>query len=148
MKIIVITEHNELDAYQNYMEALVNDGKDYSPVVEMMLESMKLARKHPEHIETETDGFQTVEVQTTEYGGCEFRAEYDSETMVKLMNLMTEHRDGCPLDSFWFGNLHWFHWHHQGDDWHRRQEERSLCPGAEGTGKGGCLVNRVGGTVY
>ena len=93
MKIIVITEHNELDAYQNYMEALVNDGKDYSPVVEMMLESMKLARKHPEHIETETDGFQTFEVQTTEYGGCEFRAEYDSETMVKLMNLMTEHRD-------------------------------------------------------
>lgn len=93
MKIIVITEHNELDAYQNYMEALVNDGKDYSPVVEMMLDGLKQARLHPEHVETETDGFQTVEVQTTEYGGCEFRAEYDSETMVKLMNLMTEHRD-------------------------------------------------------
>ena len=94
MKIIVITEHNELDAYQGYIQALVNDGKeDIAPVAEVMLESMKQARQHPEHIESETDGFQTFEVQTTEYGGCEFRAEYDSETMVKLMNLMTEHRD-------------------------------------------------------
>jgi hypothetical protein len=94
MKIIVIAENNEMDAYQNYIQALVNDGKeDIAPVAEVMLESMKQARRHPEHVESESDGFGTFEVQTTEYGGCEFRAEYDSETMAKMIDIMTNHRD-------------------------------------------------------
>lgn len=94
MKIIVIAEHSEMDAYQNYIQALVDDQKeDIAPVAEIMLESMKEARRHPEHIESESDGFSTFEVQTTEYGGCEFRCEYDAETVAKMINIMTNHRD-------------------------------------------------------
>jgi hypothetical protein len=93
MKITVHANDAEMNAYQGYMEALAGDNKDYSPIMELMLESFVEARKHPEHVESESDGFVTYEVQTTETGGCDFRVNYDSETIVKFMEIMTEHRD-------------------------------------------------------
>lgn len=93
MKFIVIADHHELDTYESYMQAIVDDGKEYSPAMEFLLEGMQEARRHPEHVETESDGFSTVEVQTTETGGCEFRVEYDSETICKMIQVMTDNRD-------------------------------------------------------